>query len=118
MPLSVLVVEDDKRLNQVLSAALRAAGYEVCQAYNVAEAVASCRDSAPGSLVLDINLPDDTGWELLRKLGRLGQPQPPTVVLTAIPPSAARIEEFGVSWLQKPFPIEALLEILDGRDRE
>jgi DNA-binding response OmpR family regulator len=62
-------------------------------------------------MLLDINLPDGTGWDVLRQLRMTGNSLP-VVVLSAVPPNPVRVREFrpfGV--LHKPFPIDALLRL-------
>ncbi len=64
-------------------------------------------------LVLDINLPDAVGWNVLTALDAADR-RPRTIVLSAVPPSAARVREFSpVSVLEKPFPIDALLRLIE-----
>jgi DNA-binding response OmpR family regulator len=64
-------------------------------------------------MLLDINLPDITGWEVLRRMSRPERERVPVIVLSASPLAAPRVEEFkpaGV--LIKPFPIDALLRLV------
>jgi len=64
-------------------------------------------------LVLDVNLPDATGWDVLRSLKEQGSTVR-TVVFSAAPPSRTRIAEFApFGVLYKPFPIGALLSLVD-----
>ena len=79
-----------------------------------ADALAACIESRPDVLVLDINLPDGTGWDVLRGIRSRGLPLPATVMLSAVPPLPSRLVEFGpICFLQKPFPIEALLRAVE-----
>lgn len=110
-PMAILLVDDEPRLRETLARALTARGYVVEQAGSHREAVAAALAGKHRLMVLDINLPDATGWDVLRDLNAAGK-SPPTVVFSAVPPSAARIREFkpfGV--LNKPFPIESLLRL-------
>src|SRR5207237_3117832 len=88
-------------------------GYVAREAARADEALAVCRTEAPELLLLDINLPDRTGWDVLRELAAEGR-QIPTVVLSAVRVSPARLAEFRpIAYLPKPFPIEALLRLLE-----
>ena len=65
-------------------------------------------------MLLDINLPDRSGWDVLRELREHGM-QVPTVIVSAVRVSPARLEEFGpVGYLPKPFPLDALLRLVDS----
>ncbi len=63
-------------------------------------------------MLLDINLPDHSGWDVMRELRRLGI-DVPTIVVSAVRVSQSRLEEFHpMAYLPKPFPLEALLRLV------
>jgi len=63
-------------------------------------------------MLLDINLPDHSGWDVMRELGRLGI-DVPTIVVSAVRVSQSRLEEFHpMAFLPKPFPLESLLRLV------
>ena len=110
--LPILLVEDDAVLGDLLSRQLVAHGHEVVIATSAESAITKLEDGLHVSLVLlDINLPGDSGWSVLRR-GPLTSPnRPPVVVMTAGPVSPTRLHEFGVSgYLPKPFPVETLMD--------
>jgi DNA-binding response OmpR family regulator len=113
----VLIVEDEPALERILTLNLAKRGYAVAEARTVAEAdaLASAADPSFDLVILDINLPDQTGWNLLRRWrSRPGFPLPPVIVATAVRPSDERIHEFcPVAVLVKPFPIETLLRLIE-----
>ena len=110
----VLVVDDAPIFRSVIARNLASRGYAVRQAENAAAALAALADDAPDLLLLDINLPDRTGWDVLRDLAATGR-QVPTVVLSAVRVSPERLAEFRpLAYLPKPFPIEALIRLLDN----
>jgi DNA-binding response OmpR family regulator len=109
----VLVVEDEPLLRGIIMRNLVSRGYVAREAASADEALAVCRAETPELLLLDINLPDRTGWDVLRELAAEGR-QIPTVVLSAVRVSPARLAEFRpIAYLPKPFPIEALLRLLE-----
>jgi CheY-like chemotaxis protein/phosphoribosyl 1,2-cyclic phosphodiesterase len=82
---SVLVVDDDPDLVEVLEAALRAEGVRVLTAGDARSALAVARRDPPSLILLDLHLPDAGGLEVCRSLR--GDPDPelrdvPIVVLT------------------------------------
>jgi CheY-like chemotaxis protein len=111
---SILVVEDEATLRRVIARNLTCRGHVVLEADTSAAAVALAIREKPDLMLLDINLPDRTGWDVLRELRRNGV-QIPTVVVSAVRVSASRLEEFDLlAYLPKPFPLEALLRLVGG----
>jgi DNA-binding response OmpR family regulator len=111
---NVLVVEDDPRLRLVIARNLASRGCRVREAESAEEALLALRAELPDLMLLDINLPDRTGWDVLRELAAAGQ-RVPTVVCSAVRVSPAKLAQFGpLAYLPKPFPIEALLRLLAG----
>lgn len=117
----MLLVEDEPHLRSVLVKNLARRGYRVAGAGTAAEAIADCAASLPDVLVLDINLPDATGWDVLREIESRGLPRPALVMLSAAPPLPSRLVEFGpLRFLEKPFPIDTFLRAVEqaARSRE
>lgn len=109
----VLVVDDEAPLRQVIIRNLEIRGYEVVGAGTAMEALDALAGGTFDLMLLDINLPDLTGWELLRRLTPEVRKRVPTVVFSASPLAARRVEELrpaGV--LLKPFPMDALLRLV------
>lgn len=114
MSAHVLLVDDEAPIVAVLSTTLRAHGHEVTTAMTARDALLALTESVPDVMLLDINLPDLTGWELLRRLSPADRERIPVVVFSASPLAPSRVEEFkpaGV--LVKPFPIDAVLRLLN-----
>ncbi len=112
----LLLVEDDLASAQVLTAALALRpGLTVRVVGTVADAIATVRTGCLDAVLLDISLPDGTGWDVLRALrGRPHTASIPVVVLTAGPgtvpvgtPSPDRI-------MTKPLDVAACIEAVDG----
>ena len=111
----ILLVEDEERLQRVLARTLEASGYRVLTAGTALEAVALVLAERPQVLVLDVNLPDGTGWGVLRQLAVQGITTAtlPTIILSAGQPAVRRIAEFAPrAFLPKPFPVEALKRLI------
>ena len=107
---SILVVEDDPTLAHAIARNLSARGYIARSATTVAEAKAAAREDAPALVLLDIDLPDGSGWEVLRSLRADGHTTVTTIVMSALRPNARLCAELhAASVLEKPFPMESLL---------
>ena len=111
----VLVVEDDPAIARVLGIMLRRDGHQVTTASSLAEARQALARSRPSVILLDIKLPDGSGFDLLEELvpgSRLEGV--PVVVLSGVEPSfeqrprSSRVKE----WLSKPFAEKELLRAL------
>ena len=116
---NILVVEDEDMLRRIITMHLARRGYSVAEAESVASAdsmlLAAATAHVPFDLiVLDVNLPDKTGWDILRRIvaqGYMAMPQ--VIVISATRPANIRLQEFqpaGV--LIKPFPLEALSQLI------
>jgi DNA-binding response OmpR family regulator len=113
----VLLVEDEATLRRIVARNLETRGARVHEAGTAAEAIAAVAAEQPDLMLLDINLPDRTGWDVLRELKRQGI-EVPTVVVSAVRVSQVRLQEFcPLAYLPKPFPIEALLRLVFGDQR-
>ena len=111
----VLLVEDEVPLRTVIARNLTSRGIHVCEAGTAFDALAAATSEHHDLLLLDINLPDQTGWEVLRELKRRGT-EVPTIVVSAVRVSQSRLEEFHpLAYLPKPFPIDALLRLVLGK---
>lgn len=120
--ISILLVDDEAPIAEVLSRTLRARGFIVRVAMTGKDALFALTEAVPDVLLLDINLPDLTGWEVLRRLSPVDRVRVPIIVFSASPLAPSRVEEFrpaGV--LIKPFPVDALVRLIEeaaaGRDR-
>lgn len=109
----VLIVEDDATLAHALARNLAARGYASQSAASVAAATALLREHPPALMLLDIDLPDGSGWEVLRSLRAGGHLTVPVIVMSALRPNARLITELGcVGTLEKPFPMDSLLRLI------
>ena len=108
--MNVLVVEDEESVRRAIARNLEKRGNHVSEARTVAWSAQVCETDPPDVIVLDINLPDGTGWDVLRELEARHMPRPAVVVISAVPPSRTRMAEFApLVFLPKPFSIDALL---------
>ena len=118
----ILLVEDDAAILDLLRRNLQARGHDVSLAVDARSALAYLQASSFDLIILDINLPDLTGWEVLRAALQHGwlyhqeiegeAERLPVVVLSAVRVSPHRLAEFRpLAYLPKPFPMEALLRL-------
>ena len=76
-PLGVLVADDDRDTVLTLMMLLREEGYDVQGVYSGREVMRRTTDFAPDVVILDINMPEGSGWELARTIrARHGKDRP------------------------------------------
>jgi DNA-binding response OmpR family regulator len=110
----VLLVEDDAEFAEVVVRNLRARGHLVRAEIRADEAWASLMDEWPDTIILDVNLPDASGWELLRGLSQKDRDELHVVVISGAPFSQIRIAELvPAHTLLKPFPIRVLVAAVE-----
>jgi two-component system response regulator MprA len=110
-PMRVLVVEDDPRVRSSLDRALRANGYTVDCVGAGLDGLAATRGVRPDAVVLDVNLPDISGFAVCRELRATGD-RTPVLMLTARDSVADRVAGLDAGaddYLVKPFALAELL---------
>ena len=117
--MKILIVEDDKTLNNGIAMTL--GGYEIVQAYHLAEARRLLADSHPDLVLLDINLPDGSGLDFCRELKK--DSEVPVIFLTANDMEidvVAGLESGASDYITKPFSLAILRARVAAvlRDRE
>jgi two-component system, OmpR family, KDP operon response regulator KdpE len=108
--MKVLLVDDDATLRQTLGIGLRAAGHEVLVAGDGRTALQAAREDRPDIIVLDLGLPDLSGFDVLRRVRAWSTV--PVVVLSARAESAEKVEALDLGaddYVTKPFGMEELL---------
>ena len=112
----ILVVDDEPDVLRLVSSNLTNAGFNVVTAEDGQSAIAQARDTLPSLIVLDLMLPDMSGFEVYRILKKqLSTSQIPVIMLTAKAEVVDRIVglEMGADdYLTKPFsPRELVLRV-------
>jgi DNA-binding response OmpR family regulator len=128
----ILLVEDDAIIQNLVQRNLSVRGHTVHVVGDASSALVQLRSMSFDLIILDINLPDETGWDLIRAALREGCIQTvnvegegqklPIIVLSAVRVSPHRLAEFHpLAYLPKPFPMDALLRLaadVASRQRE
>ncbi|MBI4232850.1 MAG: response regulator [Chloroflexi bacterium] len=111
-PQTLLLVEDDPRLSRAVAVGLSTRGYRVLTAGSCQQAVALATQEPVELVVLDILLPDGTGWDFLRTFRDQPQRQGvPVVVITATRVSRTQAATWGLAaCLPKPFSMSTLAD--------
>jgi CheY-like chemotaxis protein len=108
----VLVVEEEATLRRIILRNLVARGRRVVEPDSAQDALARLNEDELDLLLLDINLPGRSGWDVLREMRRQGR-NVPAVIVSAVRLDPAQLDEFRpLAFLAKPFSLEALLRIV------
>jgi DNA-binding response OmpR family regulator len=108
---TILVIEDDARIQKALHRLFAAEGYEVRSATDGTQGIELFAGGAPDAVVLDLMLPGLSGREICRTL-KQSHPDTPVVILSAISEVADKVLllELGADdYLTKPFSPRELL---------
>jgi DNA-binding response OmpR family regulator len=113
MAATILLVEDENKLRELVRSYLERAGFAVLSTSSGAEALSLAAAASPDLLVLDLGLPDVSGETVARELRGAGGP--PILILTARSAEEDRVRglELGADdYVTKPFsPRELVLRV-------
>ena len=114
---TVLVVDDEPTITEVVARYLQRAGYRTALAADGAEALAAASEQRPDLVVLDLMLPKMGGLEVMRRLREHDQPRLPIILLTAKGEETDRITGLQLSaddYVVKPFSPAELVARIDA----
>lgn len=106
----ILVVDDEPQILRALTTTLRGAGYAVESAANGEQALALAASARPDAIILDLMLPDLSGFEVCRELRRWSGV--PVIILSAVGDESQKVAALDAGaddYVTKPFGLEELL---------
>src|SRR5918911_3300587 len=116
---SILVVDDTPALLDVVRTCLQDAGYRVVTCLESVHAVRLAREERPDVIMLDVVMPEVSGWEVLASLrADPAFARVPVIVCTAyVAEAVGRLAELKgpdqhLGLLPKPFEVEELIEVV------
>ena len=114
MPASILVIDDDESIRQLLQLHLSAAGYEVHVADDAISAGYMVLRSPPDLIISDVNMPHMDGFEFIDALkADKSIPNIPVIFLTSVEEGDYRGKSLGaVGYVTKPVRADRLLELV------
>ena len=107
---SVLVIDDDVAMTEMLKAVLEPKSFEVITAHQVEEGIEATRRLDPDVVVLDLYMPGADGWQVCRSIREFSKV--PILVLSALnkPGAVAQaLDEGADDYLIKPVPSGVLV---------
>ena len=108
----ILVVDDDRAINELIKVNLELVGYSVVQAYAGIEGFAVAKQELPSLIILDVMMPDVDGYTVAQRV-RLNPElkNTPILMLTALSQLNDKVKGFDIGvddYLVKPFEMEEL----------
>ena len=113
--LSILIIEDDFDIRELLQTYLEDAGYRTITAPDGEEAVSLFRASHVDLVLLDLMLPRLDGWQVCQIIR--GESDVPIIMLTALDSEASQLKGFSLTiddYVTKPFSIPVLLRKVEA----
>ena len=111
----ILILDDEQPLLQSLSLELGRSGHECLLAESGREAYRLLEKSSPDLAILDVQVPDVSGLEVLRRL-RADLPEVPVLIITAyasVDSAVEAMKEGARDYLEKPLDLEELQLVVD-----
>lgn len=108
--ISVLIVEDDKRLSYINRHALESENCDTQEAFTLAEARCILKNFTPDVILLDVKLPDGSGFDFCREIRKTSDAH--IIFLTSVTEVSGEMEGLtagGNDYLRKPYSIDLLL---------
>jgi excisionase family DNA binding protein len=110
----ILLVDDDRRVRELVRVNLEFEGYAVREAASAEEGLAAVEDAAPDLILLDVMMPGVDGWEMLRRVQeRHGAGAIPVVMFSGKveEETLAEATERGArGFVGKPFDLQQLID--------
>lgn len=110
---TVLLVDDNLQVREVLSEGLRDMGFAVETAYDGLDGLQALERLAPDALVVDFAMPRMNGAELASRVQRM-RPDLPVIMITGFADQAAIADLDELVILHKPFDVEVLGEAISS----
>jgi CheY-like chemotaxis protein len=110
---TILVVDDNPDLAYLFSRFLRGHDYHVLEAATGETALRIAREARPDAITLDVLMPSQDGWDILRDLASDPSTRQIPIILCSVLPERSLALSLGVAeFLNKPVTQEALLSAL------
>jgi CheY-like chemotaxis protein len=109
---TILVVDDDTAILDMITQVLIEEDYQVVTANNGRSAVDLAHEQLPQLILLDLMMPEMNGWQVVEALRISPKTRPiPILLLSARREMASAAGELGVTaYLEKPFDLDELLD--------
>lgn len=115
MPKTILIIEDEKPIQNIIRAFLEDAGYRAVSADDGAERIARFRECRPDLVLLDILLPKINGFAVCEMIRR--ESSTPVIMLTALDDDFSQMKGFDAladDYITKPFSMPLVVRRIEA----
>ena len=113
---TVLIIDDEAAARDVIAKALAEAGLAAIEAASGAEGLAAARAHRPAAIILDIIMPHQDGWSVLRELKNDPELcEIPVILATILADRELGLSLGAVEYLTKPIDTERLIRTIEAR---
>ncbi len=109
---TILVIDDDAAINELIKVNLELSGYKVIQAFDGTKGFAVCKQEMPSVVILDVMMPETDGFTVAQRIRKNETTQHiPILMLTALSTLNDKVKGFNLGvddYLVKPFEMEEL----------
>ena len=106
----IYIVEDDENIREIETIALKNSNYMVCAFEKAKDFYKKLEDIMPDLVLLDVMLPDESGYDIVRKLRKNPQTKRlPVIMVTAKTAEMDMIKGLDDDYIKKPFSIMELI---------
>lgn len=111
----VFMLDDDKLMLEMYKTLLESRGFEVFTTDNAYKFILYAKEIRPDIFIVDINMPEMSGWEVVLKLKQDEQLRHIPVVILTVRHDAELAATYGVAnFLNKPLEAEKLLDVAEA----
>lgn len=116
IPKTILLIDDEVEINEILSKKIKAEGHHVYTAFNGVEALEQLKDIRPDLILLDLNMPVMSGIDFYQKIcDSDGRPQYPVLIMTGLIDMEQVFKDFHIDgFITKPFHPEDLIKEIEN----
>ena len=109
----ILVIDDDKAINELIKINLELNGYDVVQSYNGTDGFALAKQEYPELIILDVMMPEVDGFTVAQRVRQCPEiSETPIIMLTALSQLNDKVNGFNLGvddYLTKPFDRSELI---------
>jgi len=112
----IAIVDDEESVRNALARLIRAAGFDVITFSSGADFLASLRERQPDCVLLDLRMPQTSGFEVQQTLSDAGMKLPVVLISSDDAPTSRTraLEQGACAYLLKPFDGEMVLDAIQA----